>query len=259
MNDNYNLTLNQIVYILQNNYNIKCCRIIVYNRLKCLNFESKKPTIKPLLTEKHLNDREYWAIYYQNYNWNKIIWSDETTISIQPNNYSKIWIHKDDIVIKRAVKYPLKLHVWGCILKNNKLIVQIYDKTMNGNKYIEILNNNVLPIMKKYYEKNNDKLIFQQDNAPCHTCKLCVKYFSENNIEVMFWPANSPDLNPIENIWNIMKKKIGRVYIKNKQELCDIIIKTADELEISTINKLINSMDNRVEALFDNSFDSINY
>jgi hypothetical protein len=129
---------------------------------------------------------------------------------------SKIWIHKDDIKINRVIKYPIKIHIWGCILKNYKLIVHIYDKTMNSDKYIEVLDINLTPLINLGKKKRNDKLIFQQDNAPCHTSfKLC-EYFSNNNIEVMYWPANSSDLSPIENVWSVLKRKIGKIYVKNK-------------------------------------------
>lgn len=211
------------------------------------------------MTSEHLNQRENWAIFYQNYNWNNVIWSDETTISIQSNKLSKIWIHKDDTVINGVVKYPLKIHIWGCILKNYKLIVYIYDKTMNSAKYITILKKKLLPRIRSYEKRMGDKIIFQQDNATCHTSFEMCEFFSTNNIEVMFWPANSPDLNPIENIWSILKKNVGKIKVKNKQELIDTILDQVSKLKITTINKVIDSMDNRIDELFDNSFGSINY
>ena len=75
----------------------------------------------------------------------------------------------------------------------------------------------------------------------------------------MYWPPNSPDLNPIENIWNILKRNIGNVIIKNKQELINIVRNEASKISIEIINNLINSMDNRIEELFNKSFDSISY
>jgi len=259
LNADNNLTINQIIALIKINDNIICSHSNVHKRLKIMGYISKVPIVKSLITEKHLNDREYWAIFYTNHNWNNVIWSDESTISIQPNKYSKLWIYKNDTIIKRSVKHPLKLHVWGCILKNNNLIVHIYDKTMDSKKYVDILTLKLLPLMYDHYKKTSIKPLFQQDNAPCHTSKVCLEYFSNNNIEVMFWPANSPDLNPIENVWNILKKKIGRVFIKNKGDLINIINKTVNEFNINTINNIINSMDNRIDALFKNSFDSINY
>ena len=257
-NDNQ-LTINQIRAILNNDHKIKYSRTQIYTKMKELGFVNKSPIIKPLLTDKHLNDREYWAIFYSGYNWNTVIWSDETTISIQPNKYSKIWIHKDSDIIKRKVKYPLKINIWGCMIKDHKLIIHIYDNTMNGKKYIDILKSSLLPLITKCKKKIKNKLIFQQDNAPAHTSIDALKFFSNNKIEVMFWPANSPDLNPIENVWNLLKNKIGKVYINTKEDLINIINKEIKQFDANIIVKLIDSMDNRIDELFSNNFDSINY
>ena len=66
-----------------------------------------------------------------------------------------------------------------------------------------------------------------------------MQIFLENNIEVMFWPPCSPDLNPIENIWHQLKRLVGKIIIKNKQELINIIIEKVKEIKIATINKII--------------------
>ena len=75
----------------------------------------------------------------------------------------------------------------------------------------------------------------------------------------MYWPPNSPDLNPIENIWNILKRRIGNVIIKNKNELINIVKNEAEKISTEIVNNLIKSMDNRIEELFNKSFDSIDY
>jgi len=82
----------------------------------------------------------------------------------------KIWIHSDENIIKCKYKYPLKIKEY------------------------------LLPLHKK------KKYKYQQDNAPCHTSFKLLSFFSKHKIEVMYWPPNSPDLNPIENIWNLTKK-----------------------------------------------------
>ena len=119
---------------------------LVYRHLKSNNYvnNNKRPILKPPLIQDHLNRRENWAIFYQGFDWNNVIWSDKTSISIQANKLSKIWIHKDDNIVNRIVKYLIKIHIWARkhhgILKNHKLIIHVYDKTMNSEKiYIYLI------------------------------------------------------------------------------------------------------------------------
>ncbi len=59
-----------------------------------------------------------------------------------------------------------------------------------------------------------NNFIFQQDNDPNQTSKLAKQYFEFNNINLLDWPTQSPDINPIENLWEIIKKKIAQSCLK---------------------------------------------
>jgi hypothetical protein len=94
--------------------------------------------------------------------------------------------------------------------------------------------------------------IFQQDNASIHTSRMVKDWFLANNVTVMDWPALSPDLSPIENIWGIM---VQRVYACGRQYDCVQHLKVAiqhawDSLTLEELQKLVNSMPKRcVEVL----------
>jgi transposase len=76
---------------------------------------------------------------------------------------------------------------------------------MNSSKYIEIITSRVLPFLQIFAD---GKVAFQHDLAPCHNSKAVKKFIQENKISMLNWPGNSPDMNPIENLCNILRKRL---------------------------------------------------
>jgi len=99
---------------------------------------------------------------------------------------------------------------------------------------------------------SDEPYIFQQDGAPCHTAHLCQKWFTSNSVQVLDWPGNSPDLNPIENLWSRIKRAVAAKRPGNKRELIESIIGawyhiiTPEHLEA-----LVDSMPRRCQAVID--------
>ncbi len=88
--------------------------------------------------------------------------------------------------------------------------------------------------------------IFQQDLAPAHTAK---SWLNDHGVGVLDWPANSPDLNPIENLWGIVKRKIRNKRPKNANELKATVKETWASIPPQQCHKLITFMPRQIEAV----------
>jgi transposase len=244
------ITLNEIRNEIKNE-NINLSRETIRKRLHENNKIYCVPIKKPLLTEKHREMRLNWAFNNINTNWYKVLFSDEA--SIWKYTYGKKqWMDKNNKLVERTVKYPEKINIWGFISIHGIGSVNIFDKNMDAIKYIDILKNSLMP----YYTNN---FLFMSDNDPKHTSKIAKKFIEENNINCIKFPSCSPDLNPIENCWNILKARLSNIKINTKEELIQHTKTIWNEIEYTTIFNLINSMQIRVIKVIENNGDTINY
>jgi transposase len=100
---------------------------------------------------------------------------------------------------------------------------------------------------------------FQQDNDPKHTAKLAKKFFAEKNVDVLIWPAQSPDLNPIESLWEIIKSKVAKYAPKSISELKAIIERKWYATPIKLCKKLALSFKGRSCDVYRANGGHINY
>ena len=114
-------------------------------------------------------------------------------------------------------KHPTKVHVWAGISKRGRTGICIFDGIMKKELFVSILEGTLLPFVKDVYPDGH-KLM--QDNDPKHTSLYAKEWIDENGVNWWKTPAESPDLNPIENLWHELKEYIRReVKPKTKEQL----------------------------------------
>ncbi len=90
--------------------------------------------------------------------------------------------------------------------------------------------------------------IFQDDNAPVHRARVVKEWMEENEITNILWPAQSPDLNPIEHLWDVLKRKVRKhkPHSKNLNELMVVLEEKWYEIEPEILENLVESMPRRI-------------
>ena len=124
--------------------------------------------------------------------------------------------------INESVKHPPKKMFWGGFTWKGVGSLVPIEGMMNTDKYIDVLKRRAFPDLKRAFPDENG--IFQQDLAPCHSSRKTVKFFQENQVSVLDWPGNSPDLNPIENLWAIVKCRLRKTDCTTSRKLVEAII-----------------------------------
>ena len=126
---------------------------------------------------------------------------------------------------------------------------------MDAKFYIQILEEQ-LPEIEEMMG-NNWRL--QQDNDPKHTSKLAKNFIQENVPAIMDWPSSSPDINPIENLWGLVKRNVEKRKPRNLEDLKVFMVEEWEKIPQETIKNLINSMKNRYELILENNGDRIGH
>lgn len=222
---------------------------------KC-GFYAYKPVSKPALSAQNIVKRKSmtndWICKPDSF-WRGVIYSDECKFNLyNSDGNSHVWRRPGEGLESKYVDATVKFNrgnvmVWGCFSSKGVGRLVFIDDKMDSVSYLRILTNN---LRQSATELGMDTFIFQQDNDPKHTSTVVRKFFEEEKIEVLPWPSQSPDLNPIEHLWASMKAKMRGNNYKTKNDLKAAITEIWEATPQSLIDNLIASMPRRIESVF---------
>jgi transposase len=245
--------------LIEKKFNVSISRQTVSTYLHKNNLKCHVKVKKPLLSEKHKAKRMDFVKSFSNYSffdWKAVIWSDECKFALtNTNNREYYWKRKSDPLQDSHIKQTLKfgggsIMTWACITSKGVGRLIKIDGIMTAEKYIDILEEGLLGTMEDHDILPSSSL-FMHDNDPKHTAKRTKEWLQRNKINVMDWPAQSPDMNPIENLWNIVDQRLRKRKEKpaNVEQLWEMVQEEWKELDQQVIRNLYVSMTSRVDAL----------
>lgn len=209
---------------------------------------------KPMIHERNQLKRMIFArsnVEASEEFWRSIIWSDETTFrSIPKDKNQSEYMHSKTPMALRPINPQVQMGgfsvmFWGCFSWYGLGPLKAIDGSMRTDPYIELLTEELLPEL----EASTVPMVFMQDNAPCHKSRLVMAFLEKERIPTLEWPPQSPDLNPIENLWAIIKarrqKKFG--IPTSRDQLIDQVYEIWLEITPELCQKLAMSGVNRLE------------
>lgn len=207
--------------------------------------------------------REQLALRPNPEDWEHVVFSDETWATNDPMWKKWITIHETEDPETWALlrRKPHGWMFWGQFAGQKKGSGYIWEKEFGGitaHKYIFM----VLPLVYRFFLDYPTLQIFQQDNAPSHRAKITKEALRQMGIYFLKWPANSPDLNPIENVWHWMKSWIERNYDIQSLEIQDLraAVEAAwDAVPEDFLLTLAHSMVKRLQLVIEKNGESIGY
>lgn len=213
-------------------------------------FESYWASRKPLITKSNRRKRILWAREHLNWTveqWRRVMWSDESPYVLRFNGKVRVWrMHNERYetrCTKATVKHDKKINVWGAFAAHGVGMLHRIEGIMKKEMYRDILENVMVPSADLLFGREN--YIFQQDNDPKHMAKINKDFIFDNQIPTFNWPAQSPDLNPIENLWSILDQACKNRRPNNEEELFQVLQHAWENLSVSLLTDLVDSMPRR--------------
>ena len=207
-----------------------------------LNIGSKKTRYAQTVRHVNKTKRYDYAIncVKSGETFDDVIFTDESTIKIETTSRRRLYKLSDrrSHTLKGKPKHPFGLHVWAGISRRGATQIHIFTGRMDSVYYQSILSERLVPFIQKHYPDNHR---FMQDNDPKHVSKSTIAFMESNNINHWKTPPESPDMNPIENLWAGLKNYIRKVKKPtNKAGLIEGIQEFWQTVDADMCNKYIN-------------------
>ena len=239
----------------------------VRRRLLSAGLKACRPRKKPLFSKiqrkrrlEWTKDKRFWTFAQ----WRRVLFSDESRFTVQ-NHTGSCYVRRQTgeeyspLCTLPTIKHPQSLMVWGCMTADGVGRLTVCDGMMNGQKYISTLKNMMLPSARELCP-DGERWYYQDDNAPCHRAKRVADWMKSSGVKTIDWPAQSPDLNPIENLWFRIGKIIAKDKPRTKRELTEKIINAWNHVVTKEdLTNLVRSMPKRCQDVIKNKGWPIKY
>ncbi|GFS57684.1 transposable element Tcb2 transposase [Trichonephila clavipes] len=177
---------------------------------------ARRPVRCVPLTPAHRRRRSLWCREHRNWRdneWGRVLFTDESRFSLSSDSHRiLIWRERGSRshpsnIIERDRYGGRDVLVWGGIMLGSRTDLHIFDAgSVNGTRYC---NEILLPYVRLFRGAMGLQFLFMDDNAPCHRTVAAEQLLESEDIERMDWPARSPDLNPIERVWDFLGRRLA--------------------------------------------------
>jgi hypothetical protein len=216
----------------------------------------RKKLRKPILSGLQRAARVAWArnrLHWAN-KWKDIVFSDEKKFNLDGLDNSALYYHdirKRELLHDKRHTGGGSVMVWAAIGWRGKSSIAFLDGSQDSLKYQQTLEEFLLPCAARI---GGNRWIVMQDNASIHASASTRHWLAIRHIRMLPWPARSPDLNPMENVWSAMSSIVceGGRQLSTREELKTAILAAWARISAEYRHKLYNSMNKRLQAVINN-------
>lgn len=231
-------------------------RRTVARRLRAFGIRAYRPFRGTVLTIRHRQLRLRWATQVRRWqlrDWRRVLFTDESRFAISRADgrvrvYRRAGERTANCCIQESEPYGGgSVMVWGGICGDQKTDLVVVNGNLTGQRYIDQV---LRPVVLPFLQRQQHGVLYQQDNAPPHVARIVHNFFNVNNVNVMPWPARSPDLSPIEHLWDHLDRRIRSRQNPpiNRQQMAQALIDEWRLIPADVIRRLTTSARRRVFA-----------
>jgi transposase len=250
------------------NSELDVCAHTIDRRLQEANLNGRVAQHKKKFTEAEKRKRLSFAEGYKHWeeeDWERVLFSDEK--SFYGSGFcGRVWVRRppgealnpEYTVDKKP--HPVKVHLWACFSARGLGYSYIFNENLDAKLLKRILSTHLRPSAKQLFNQDPpEQWYFLQDNDPKHSSREITTWLHNNGITCIDFPPYSPDLNPMENLWADLARRVEEKQPETIEKLQDVLAEEWAATSTDLLVKLVHSMHKRCKLVIEARGEHINY